>query len=240
MTLPLDSLHCGAALAMARALCVLVHGRGQSPEDMQSHVLSRLVAPGVAFLLPRAPDKSWYAARAIDPLTADTRARLVEGMAGLRQLIEGARAAAPGAPLLLAGFSQGACLSLEYAMLGEAPPDAVAALTGCRVGVSGEARAENPPKGLPLYLTGSDADPWIPVEAFAETVLALGRAQVALRAELFPGRPHEVADAEIAVLSGMLATMAGGQGRRALCGGQGPGAPAAGALSFLGPRMNRL
>ena len=208
MTVVLDALRCGADLSVARALCVLVHGRGQSPEEMQSHVLARLEAPGVAFLLPRAPGASWYAAKAVDPLTPDTRSALEEGLAGLQRLIEDARAAAPGLPLLLAGFSQGACLSLEYALAGRNAPDALAALTGCRVGAAGDARPENLPVGLPVYLTGSDADPWIPVEAFAEAVLVLGRSRAALRTDLFPGRAHEVSDAEISMLASMLGDMA--------------------------------
>ncbi|VDS07501.1 Phospholipase/Carboxylesterase [Paracoccus haematequi] len=214
MTAVLDLLRCGADLSAARALCVLVHGRGQSPEEMQSHVLARLDAPGTAFLLPRAPGASWYAARAVDPLTAQTRAALADGLAGLRALIRDARAAAPGLPLVLAGFSQGACLSLEYAFAGQDAPDALAALTGCRVGVAGDARADNLPPGLPVYLTGSDADPWIPVEAFAEAAVALGRSGAALRADLFPGRAHEVSGAEIAMLAAMLGDMAAGHAPR--------------------------
>ena len=65
-----------AAEKQARAICVFVHGRGQSPEEMQSHVLARLDAPDVAFVLPRAESGSWYDARAIDPLTAGTRTAL--------------------------------------------------------------------------------------------------------------------------------------------------------------------
>ncbi|WP_207101742.1 alpha/beta hydrolase [Paracoccus shandongensis] len=214
MTAALEVLRCGADLSAARALCVLVHGRGQSPEEMQSHVLARLDAPGTAFLLPRAPGASWYGARAVDPLTSDTRAALAEGLAGLHRLIGDARAAAPGLPLLLAGFSQGACLSLEYALAGRDAPDALAALTGCRVGVAGDARPENLRAGLPVYLTGSDADPWIPVEAFAEAALVLGRSRAALRTDLFPGRAHEVSDAEIAMLAAMLGDMAAGHSPR--------------------------
>ena len=214
MTAPLDVLRCGVDPAVARALCVLVHGRGQSPEEMQSHMLARLDAPGVAFLLPRAPGASWYTARAVDPLTPDTRAALADGLAGLRALIRDARAAAPGLPLLLAGFSQGACLSLEYAFAGQDAPDALAALTGCRVGGGGDARPERLAPGLPVYLTGSDADPWIPVEAFAEAALALGRSRAALRSDLFPGRAHEVSGAEIAILATMLGDMAAGHAPR--------------------------
>lgn len=209
MTGALDVLRCGADLPVARAVCVLVHGRGQSPEEMQSHILTRLDAPGVAFVLPRAPRGAWYGAKAVDPLSAQTRAELAEGLAGLRGLIEDARAAAPALPVLLSGFSQGACLSLEYALSGQSAPDALVALTGCRVGSDASGGAL--PERFPVYLSGSDADPWIPVDAFAATALTLGRCRAALRADLFPGRAHEVADAEVAMLQAVLADMQAGR-----------------------------
>ena len=93
------------------AICVFVHGRGQSPEEMQSHVLARLDAPDVAFVLPRAESGSWYDARAIDPLTAGTRTALQAALDQLAGDVAEARAAFGELPLLLAGFSQGACLA---------------------------------------------------------------------------------------------------------------------------------
>ncbi|CAN0589864.1 unnamed protein product, partial [Ectocarpus sp. 12 AP-2014] len=98
-----------------RAVCVLVHGRGQSPEEMQSHILARLDAPDVAFVLPRAAEGAWYAARAVDPLTDSTRTALGAALDQLDADMTMARDAHPDLPLLLAGFSQGACLSIEYA-----------------------------------------------------------------------------------------------------------------------------
>ena len=206
-------LHIGAG-AEARAVCVLVHGRGQSPEEMQAHVLARLDAPGMAFVLPRAPASSWYAAKAVDPLTAETRGALAAALDVIAADIAAARLAHPSRPLLLAGFSQGACLSLEYAFSGRPAPDALVALTGCRVGARDDDRARDLPPDLPVYLTGSDADPWIPVTAFAEAATELGLGKARLRADLFPGRPHEVADAEVAMLQAMLDDMAAGHAPR--------------------------
>lgn len=204
-------LRLGARGQEAKAICVFVHGRGQSPEEMQGHVLARLAAPGVAFILPRAPTGAWYAARAVDPLTQVARAELSEAVDHLAAAIAAGRAELPGLPLLLAGFSQGACLSIEYVCAGLPPPEALAALTGCRVGVASDNRPDAMPAGLPVYLSGGDADPWIPVEAFADAALSLGRAGAKLRADLFPGRGHEVSDAEIAMLEAMLADLAGGR-----------------------------
>ncbi|WP_334192983.1 alpha/beta hydrolase [Pararhodobacter sp.] len=198
----------------AKALCVFVHGRSQSPEEMESHVLARLDAPGVAFHLPRAERGAWYDAKAVDPLVPECRAQLSASLDQLGAEIAAFRAEHPGLPLLLAGFSQGACLSLEYAFSGASPPEALAALTGCRVGTPNCARASALPPGLPVYLTGGDQDPWIPVHAFAEAAQELGEGGARLRADLFPGRGHEVADAEIAMLGRILADLCAGRAPR--------------------------
>jgi phospholipase/carboxylesterase len=194
----------------AKALCVFVHGRGQSPEEMQAHVLARLAAPAVAFVLPRAPTGAWYAARAVDPLTPVARAELSDALDHLAAALAAARASFPGLPLVLAGFSQGACLAVEYVCRGLSRPDALVAFTGCRVGVAADERPETPVAGLPVYLSGGDADPWIPVSAFADAAQSLGRSGARLRADLFPGRGHEVSDAEIAMLDGVLADLSAG------------------------------
>lgn len=207
-----DVLHHGAEPAVAKALCVFVHGRGQTPEEMVDQVIRHL-PQNVAYALPRAGGKSWYAARAVDPLTDATRAELSASLAHLHRGIIALRAASPSR-LLLAGFSQGACLSLEHACTGQASPDALAALTGCRVGNATDTRPTALPNGLPVYLTGGDADPWIPVAAFAEAAADLGRQGAALRADLFPGRAHEVSRPEIAMLSAILSDLAKGRAPR--------------------------
>ena len=209
-----DILSLGADPARAKVLCVFVHGRGQSPEEMEVAVIRRLSAPDVAYALPRAGDKSWYTARAIDPLTDATRAELSASLQGLAAAIFDLRAKAPGAPLVLAGFSQGACLSLEHAFTGQAVPEAVVAYTGCRVGVASDDRPLALPSGLPVYLSAGSADPWIPVQAFAETAAALGQAEATLRCDVFPSRPHEVSATEIALLDGLLADLAAGHAPR--------------------------
>lgn len=209
-----DILSLGVAPERAKVLCVFVHGRSQTPEEMDATVIRRLSVPDVAFALPRAGDRSWYAARAVDPLTDTTRAELSASFAGLSAAVADLRGRAPGRPLVLAGFSQGACLSLEHAFSGQAAPEAVAAFTGCRVGVTGDDRASALRPGLPVYLSAGSADPWIPVSAFAETAAELGRSEAALRCDVFPGRPHEVSDPEIGLLNGMLADLAAGRSPR--------------------------
>ena len=85
--------------------CVFIHGRTQSPEDMQEQVISKLKSTaGVAFVLPRARGNSWYAARATDALTGDTRKQLEFSVAHIRSLIaELPESHGHARPLVLAG-----------------------------------------------------------------------------------------------------------------------------------------
>lgn len=209
-----DILSLGVAPERAKVLCVFVHGRNQSPEEMEAAVIRRLSAPDVAYALPRAEGKTWYNARAVDPLTEVTRTELAASLIGLAETLAGLRSAAPGVPLVLGGFSQGACLSLEHAFTGHSAPEALVAFTGCRVGVAADDRPDALIPGLPVYLSAGSADPWIPVTAFAEAATALGQAEAQLRCDVFPARPHEVSDAEIALLDSVLADMATGRSPR--------------------------
>jgi phospholipase/carboxylesterase len=194
----------------AKALCVFVHGRGQVPEDMVSGVLARLSVQGVAFALPRAPGKSWYKAKAVDPLTAETECDLAASLGLLSATVRAAQAKVAG-PMMIAGFSQGACVSVEYALRHGGWGGALVALTGARVGAAGSAPARPRAmlKGMEVYLSGGDADPWISTQAFAEAAGDLAASGAHLRAEVFPGRGHEVSDAEVAVMDGMLDVLAG-------------------------------
>jgi phospholipase/carboxylesterase len=201
----------GANGSGVRALCVLVHGRGQSPEEMEKHILARLAPLDVAFSLPRAPRGAWYDAKAVDPLTDVTRAQLGEALDQLGEEIAELRKDYPGLPLVLAGFSQGACLSIEYVSRGIEPPNALVALTGCRVGTAQCDRPDAAPEGLPIYISGSNTDPWIPLEAMMAASFNLGMRGTKLRADVIPGRAHEATDPEVAMLQAVLEDVAAGR-----------------------------
>jgi phospholipase/carboxylesterase len=209
-----DIQRLGATVDRARVLCVLVHGRNQSPEVMETAVVHRLSTQDVAYALPRAGDKTWYRALAVDPLTDAAREELGTSLTDLAGMMRALRAEAKGKPLVLAGFSQGACLSLEHAFTGVEAPDAVVALTGCRVGAATDDRAARLPQGLPVYLSAGQDDPWIPLPAFAQAVVDLGRGGAVLRTDVFPDRPHEVSAAEIAMLDAVLGDLAAGHAPR--------------------------
>lgn len=185
--------------------CVLLHGRGQNPGDMQDMIIRHLDVTALRFVLPKSAGPGWYAARAVDPLTDQTRGELALALAQL-----GAIMAAQSGPVLLAGFSQGACLAAEYLLSGAALPAAACLFTGCRVGLPGDGLPQAPLSGLPVYLSGGDADPWIPRDAFHRAHADLTGAGARARTDLFPGRSHSVSDPELTMLQAMLLAVQGG------------------------------
>ncbi|WP_322889075.1 MULTISPECIES: alpha/beta hydrolase [unclassified Yoonia] len=205
-----DPVFHGADQGAAQVICIVVHGRGQTQADMLDSIVARVAVPGVRYVLPKSEGHGWYAARAIDPLTDETLIAMHGGVREVTEVINAERSAAPDVPVLLCGFSQGACLSLETLMCQPKIADAVCLFTACRIGAETDKLPMKQLAGLTVYASCGDADPWIPVDAHYRMLADLTRAGARLRTDMFPGRPHEVTDTEIAVLSDMLRALAQG------------------------------
>ena len=205
-----DPIYLGASNDDADVLCIVVHGRNQTQQDMVTSIVDRLAVPGVRFALPKSDDLGWYAARAVDPLTDATLTELHTGVRQITAVIRNEMEKTPDRPVMLCGFSQGACIGMELLMCQPSLVDAACLLTACRVGAETDKLPLLPLDGLPIYATCGDNDPWIPQEAYHRMLVDLTRAGARVRTDMFPGRPHEVTDTEIGFISGMLRDVAAG------------------------------
>lgn len=205
-----QTLTSGASAETARAVCVFLHGRGQTAAQMQEDVIARVDAPEVHFLLPQSPGPAWYDAKAVDPMTEATATQLDAALALVQAAVISAAEAVPGRPLIIAGFSQGACLATEYLMRG-GKADAAALLTGCRVGAPDADLSEALAAAIPVYASNGDADPWVPLWAWRKAQEALTRQGARVHSAVFPGRDHLVSDDEIEAFSSLLRAVAEGR-----------------------------
>lgn len=196
--------HAGTPLNRAHAAAVLVHGRGGTAEGMLE--LARVLdGRDVAYLAPEAAGNTWYPFPFLQP-TERNEPGLSSGLGVLGRLID--RIAAAGVPpwrTLLVGFSQGACLALEF-VAREAPPlGGVAGLAGGLIGPPGTPR-DYPGRldGLPVFLGCGDPDPHIPVERVGETARVLRAMGADVTERLYPGLGHTVNADEIARVQTLL------------------------------------
>lgn len=205
-------LTAGAPLAGARAAMIMVHGRGASARDILS--LRQLWrGEGIAYLAPQAAGHTWYPQRFTAPLAAN-EPWLSSALATLDGLV--AQIVAAGVPherIALLGFSQGACLALEYAARHARRWGGVIGLSGGLIGPD-DAPRDYPGAlaGTPVFLGCSDVDFHIPKERVVESAAVLERLGGDVTLRLYPGMGHEVNDDEIAWVRGLVGALSAPDG----------------------------
>jgi predicted esterase len=204
----------GPAPEQALATLILLHGRGATAESILS-LYAELGLGALAALAPQAAGCTWYPHSFLAPLEAnqpflDSALRRIESLVA-DLLARGV----PSDRIALLGFSQGACLTLEFTARHPRRYGAVIGLTGGLIGPPGTPR-DYPGRlsGTPVFLGTSDPDPHVPFERVRETEGVLARMGAAVELRRYPGMPHTVNDDELNACRIMLQRVASGNGGR--------------------------
>ncbi len=190
--------HYGVPINSARAVVVLVHGRGQSPEYMNEHVVARLGTGDVAFVAPAAASNSWYPNSFLAPLS-DNQPGLdftmqCLGAIGEELIHEGM----PSQRIVWCGFSQGACAVSQFLTIAPRRWGGLIAFTGGLIGPPGSKwNFDGSFAGMPAYFSTSEADPFVPESRVRESAAQFAEAGANVTVEFHLGRTHEISDAEI-------------------------------------------
>src|SRR5256884_6423938 len=152
----------GEPLESAKAAMIMMHGRGATAEDILM-LADEFKQPGFAYLAPQAAGNSWYPNSFLAPI-ASNEPGLSSGLAVIASLLEQlTQAGISSERTILLGFSQGACLSLEFTARNARRYGGVAGLSGGLIGPDGTPRGS--PRsldGAPGFLRCSDVDSPIP------------------------------------------------------------------------------
>ena len=197
----------GARLEEARAAMVMLHGRGASAQDILS-LANEMEQPGFAFLAPQAAGNTWYPKRFTVP-TEQNEPWLSSALTVIGELMFFVlNAGIPAERTMLLGFSQGACLALEFTARNPHRYGGVIGLSGALIGPDDVPRNYTGSlEGTPVFLGCSDMDFHIPrqrVDQAAETLRALG-GDVTER--IYPNMDHTVNQDEIDSVSEMMKTL---------------------------------
>jgi predicted esterase len=198
-------LHSGPAIRQARRVAILLHGRGAPASDILG-LADQLRARDVAYLAPQAAAATWYPYSFLAPL-AENEPWLGSAIRVISRLLEEIQqhGRSPDSVVLL-GFSQGACLALEYAARHARRYAAVVAFTGGLIGPPGTLR-DYPGTfdGTPVFIGCSDTDPHVPLPRVRETSAVFRRMGAAVDERIYPRMPHTIIRDEIEAVDGLLA-----------------------------------
>lgn len=196
-TLLEDVIRAGAPVDAARAATVLIHGRGARAESML-FLAQAFAMPDVAYVAPQAPSGSWYPYAFTAPLALNAP-DLDDALATIGRVVDDlGRQGLPAERVVLLGFSQGACLALEFAARHARRFGGVIGLSGGLIG------PDNMPRdypgslaGTPVFLGCSDADAHIPLRRVTQSAEVLESLGGEVTRNIYPGMGHTIIQDEI-------------------------------------------
>jgi predicted esterase len=194
----------GEPLERASAAMVMAHGRGASAKDILV-LAAELNMTGFAYVAPQAANNTWYPNSFLMPL-ADNEPWLTSALDTIGVSL--ARVVAAGIPperTILLGFSQGACLTLEYVARHARRYGGVAGLSGGLIGPDGTPRDyAGSLAGTPVFLGCSDVDPHVPAQRVEESAEVLRRLGADMTMRLYRGMAHTVNEDELDAVRAMM------------------------------------
>jgi predicted esterase len=188
---------------------VMVHGRGATAESILT-LVPALNAKRFAFLAPQASGNTWYPNSFLAPIPSNEPG-ISSGLAAIEDVIaQIEEAGIPRERIMLLGFSQGACLSLEFAARHAMRYGGIACLSGGLIGPDGTPREYTGSfDGTPAFLGCSDVDFHIPAVRVSESAAVIKRMGANVTMKLYPGMGHLVNEDEIAAVNAMMQEVVG-------------------------------
>jgi predicted esterase len=204
-------MQAGAPIDEARLVAVMLHGRGAGAQDIL-HLSEEFSARDVAYLAPQAAGNTWYPYSFLMPIEQNEPS-LSSALHVIETLLASlAEKKFTADRVALMGFSQGACLTLEFAARHAQRYALVAAFSGGLIGPPGTARNYSGSfDGTPVFLGCSDIDPHIPVERVHESADVFTRMGAAVTKKIYPHMGHTINESEIEIVDELLNKRSGGK-----------------------------
>jgi predicted esterase len=183
---------------------LMVHGRGARAEDILS-LANQFDFPEFAYLAPQAADNTWYPNRFLNPIS-ENEPWLTSALAFVGDVLaQIVQAGIPSERIILLGFSQGACLTLEFAARNAQRFGGMVGLSGALIG------PEDTPRdylgslaGTPVFLGCSDVDFHVPKERVSQTAAVMRKLGGDITERLYPNMDHTINQDEIDCVCGMM------------------------------------
>lgn len=194
----------GKELREAKKVLVLLHGRGGSAKEFLS-LANHLNTKDFAILAPQATDFTWYPNSFLTPVQQN-EPELASALALLKGLLEDIiESGVATENIYFAGFSQGACLSLEFVARHAQKFGGVIAFTGGLIGEELDSKKYSGDfKGTPILISSGDPDAHIPTKRIENSVEILKKMNASVQYNLYKNKTHSISEEEIEIANQVI------------------------------------
>ena len=191
-------LRLGCDLQSARRAMIMLHGRGASAQDIAGVATAFELPADMIVLAPQASSNIWYPQRLTATLESN-EPYLSSAIRRIEELVaELSEHGIQPEQIIIAGFSQGASLSIEFILRHPARWGGLLAFSGGFIWPLGIPReVEGQLLGTPVFLGCSDVDPFIPLQRVMDTATALAEMGAQVTRRIYPGMEHTIIQNEI-------------------------------------------
>ncbi|MBK8432769.1 MAG: dienelactone hydrolase family protein [Chloroflexi bacterium] len=197
----------GRPLAQAKAAMILVHGRGANAPSILT-LADEFDQPEFAYLAPQAAGNTWYPYSFLEELH-NNQPGLDSALQAIADVLDDVqKGGIPPEKTIIGGFSQGACLAMEFIARHARRYGGAFAFSGGLIGPLGMARQyAGSLAGTPIFLGCSNIDFHIPEERVHETAEVLTQMGAAVETRIYPQMGHTVIYEEIEFVQQMMRTL---------------------------------
>lgn len=194
----------GKDLESADKVLVMLHGRGANAEDILS-LASYLDVKDYALIALQATSNTWYPYSFLAP-PANNEPWLSGALKVVGEVVDDVMAKGfDTSQIYFLGFSQGACLTLEYVTRHAKRYGGVVAFTGGLIG--DKIYTENYSGdfgGTTIFVGSSNPDPHVPVERVTESVAILRKMNADVHERIYNGMGHTINEEEITLANQLV------------------------------------
>lgn len=187
----------GLPLKDAKKVLIMVHGRGANAQDILG-LAPHLNVSDFALLAPQATNSTWYP-YSFMAKPEQNEPWLSSALQQMKDLVdEVVGQGIPNENIFFLGFSQGACLTLEFVARYATEYGGIAAFTGGLIGDEiNRSNYSGDFNGTPIFVGTGDPDPHVSIGRVNESVSILEGMNASVHLKIYPNRPHTISRDEI-------------------------------------------
>lgn len=199
-------IYAGEPLIKAKNALIMLHGRGGSAADILS-LAEYLVLDHYALLAPQATNNSWYPHSFMSPPSSN-EPWLSSALRLLNEIVSDlGKEGLNKENIFFLGFSQGACLTLEFVTRNATKYGGIVAFTGGLIG--DKIYSENYSgdfENTPVFIGTSHPDPHVPVERVYASTDILKHMNANVTQKVYNNMGHTINQDEIKFANELIFT----------------------------------